>query len=179
MLHPLTVFAESAPADENLLVSLGIDWTMLLIQAAAFLLLVAVLAKYVYPIFLRVLDQRDEAARESANAAEAAKAHAEKAEAEVEKLLTKARKDARDIVATAKDEATATVEMAENRAKVRADKLVADAKEQLDKDVLAARKTLHNDTLELVAQATEQVVGKTVNAKVDESVIKASLTEVR
>lgn len=179
MLNAITQFAQTASTDGDVLASLGIDWKLLVLQAIAFLVLVAVLAKFVYPIFLRILDERDEAARESAEAAEAAKNQAEKAQSEVDKLLTAARKDARDIVATAKDEASATVEAAEKRAAAKSEKLIADAREQLDKDIVAARKILHNDTIELVAQATEQVVGKTISQSVDEKVITQSLKEVK
>ncbi len=82
-------------------------------------------------------------------------------------------------MATAKEEANATVEAADAKAKVRAEHIVAEAHEQLQKDVVAARKALHNDTLELVALATEKIVGKTVNAKVDKEVIAASVKEMK
>lgn len=179
MLNAITQFSQTASTDGDVLSSLGIDWTLIIVQTVAFLLLAAILAKFVYPTFLRILDKRDEAAQASAKAAEAAKEHAEKAETEVEKLLAAARKDAREIVTTAKDEANATIEAAEDRAKSKADQLVASAHEQLNKDVLAARETLRNDTIELVALATEQVVGKTISTSVDESVIKQSIKEAK
>ncbi len=43
----------------------------------------------------------------------------------------------------------------------------------------AAKKALHNETVELVARATEKVVGKTVDAKLDNAVIEESLKESR
>ena len=44
--------------------------------------------------------------------------------------------------------------------------------------MIAAKKALHNETIELVAQATEKVVGKTVNAGVDKQLITQSIKEV-
>jgi len=44
---------------------------------------------------------------------------------------------------------------------------------------LSAKKALQNETLNLVAQATEKVVGETVTAKVDEKVVAAALKEAK
>ena len=74
-------------------------------------------------------------------------------------------------MSTAKEEATAAIETAEAKSKIRAEHIVGEAHDQLEKDVTAAKKALQKETLELVALATEKVIGKTVNASVDKAVI--------
>lgn len=53
--------------------SLGIDWTLLLMQTIAFLVLLAILRKWVYPPLLAMLDKRDKLLRDSTEAAVSAK----------------------------------------------------------------------------------------------------------
>jgi F-type H+-transporting ATPase subunit b len=176
-MNILTQFASTEPAQADIFTTLGIDWKTLILQIVAFVILVWLLGKFVYPWLMKQVDERQAAIEESVKAAEAAEQKAESAQEEIAKLLTEARKEARDIVATAKDEAVAAVEASESKAKARADKIVADAHEQIEKDVIAARKALHNDTIDLVALATEKVLGKTVNEKLDSKVITAAVKE--
>lgn len=178
MTNPLYNFAATEhSASGDVFTSLGINGQMLLFQAIAFLVLVFVLSKWVFPILMKAVDDRQEAIEAGQKAAEAAEKKAEEAQDEVAKLLKEARSEAKDIVATAKDEASAMIADSEQKAQSRADKIVRDAHDQLEKDVIAARKALHNDTIELVALATEKVVGKTVSKDVDKKIIAASVKE--
>ncbi len=172
-MDSLTQFA----ATGNIFTTLGIDWRLLILQIIAFLILVWALGKWVYPWLMKSVDERRDAIEAGAKAAEAAEKKAAEAQEEIKKLLAEARSEAKDIVATAKDEAAAQVADAEAKAKSRADKIVKDAHDQLEKDVVAARKALRNDTIELVALATEKVVGKTVSKDVDKKIIAASIKE--
>lgn len=168
-------FATEAKGD--IFSSLGIDWKMLILQGIAFLILLVLLSKYVFPPLMKVVDDRQEALEASTNAAKEAEEKAAEAQEEVKNLLKEAREEAKDIVTTAKDEATAMIASSEEKAKSRSEKIVKDAHEQLEKDVIAARKALHNDTIDLVAMATEKVVGKTVNGDVDKKVIAEAVKE--
>lgn len=171
----LTQFAATEPASGGLLGALGIDVGMLIFQAIAFIILVLVMGKWVYPIFMKVVDERQAKIEASTKAAEQAQQQATEAKDAVSDLMAEARKEANEIVSTAKREATAAVEAAEAKSKSRAEQIVADAHDQIGKDITAARKVLHNETLSLVALATETVVGKTMTAKVDDAVITAAI----
>lgn len=173
-------FAEAAHAPEvqgSVFDALGINWQMLLFQVVGFTVLVWVMAKFIYPIFMRVVDERQAKIEESVKAADEAKQMADKAEAEVQKVLKQARLEARDIVSTAKEEATNAIAAAEDKAKQRAEKIVAAGHDQIKKDVQAAQKTLHNETLELVAQATEAIAKVKLTDAKDTSLIKDALKE--
>lgn len=163
------------PASGDVFAALGIDWMMLIFQTIAFVILVWLLGKFVYPILMKTVDARQAEIEASSKAAAEAEKQAIAAKESVEKLMKQARREASDIVLTAKEEAAAAIEAAEVKSKVRAQRIVADAHAQIDKDIVAAKKALHNETLELVALATEKVVGKTVTAKVDEAVISAAV----
>ena len=167
--------AESAGGD--IFTSLGINGQMLLFQAVAFIILVFLLGKFVFPVLIRAVDERQEKIDAGQKAAAAAEEKAADAQEKVAELLKEARLEAKDIVTTAKDEANAMIADSEKKAKVRADKIVTDAHDQLEKDVIAARKALHNDTIELVALATEKVVSKSFSEGVDKKVIANAVKE--
>ena len=174
----ITQFAATEEAASgDILTTLGIHWELLVFQIIAFLILVWALGKFVYPWLMKSVDERQEAIEASVKAAAAAEEKAAEAQDEIGKLLKEARAEAKEIVATAKDEAAAMVAGSEDKAKKRAEKIVADAHDQLEKDIIAARKALHNDTIELVALATEKVVGKTVNDSVDKKIIAEAVKE--
>ncbi len=179
MVSTLTTFASTDAASGGIFTALGIDWKTLILQIVAFLILVWLLGKFVYPWLMKSVDERQDAIEAGAKAAEAAQKKAAKAEADVAKLLSEARAEAGDIVSTAKKEAAAAVEAAESKAKLHADAIVSSAHEQIEKDVLAAKKTLRDETIDLVAEATEKVIGHVVTAKVDEKLITEAVKEAR
>lgn len=180
MEYYVTQFAETGTSSEGgIFGALGIDITMLVLQAIAFLILVWLLSKFVYPVLIKAVDDRQAKIEESTKAADTAKEMAEDAQQEVTKLLAIARKEAKDIVATAKDEATASIEASDSKAVARAQKIVENAHNQIEKDVIAAKKALHNETIDLVALATEKVLQQKVDNKVDQSLVASAVKEVQ
>lgn len=175
----LTNLASAEATNSGIFEVLGIDWTLLAIQTLAFLVLLWFLAKFVYPPLTRSLEKRDADIEAGVKAAAEAEKKAADTKAEIAKLLKKARQEASEIVTTAKEEATASVEAADAKSKARAERIVADAHVQIEKDIVAAKKALHNETLNLVALATEKVVGKAVSDKVDDTVIAAAIKEAK
>lgn len=179
-LTNLYTFATTESAKSGgLLESLGVDIPTLIFQIVAFLLLVFVLGKWVYPVFMGIVDKRQAEIEASTKAADEAKQKAAEAEAKADELLREARAEAGEIISIAKNEASAAVSAAEKKAQARAETIVQSAEDDIKKQVADARKTLHNETLDLVAEATERVLGKTVTAKVDDAVITQALKEAK
>lgn len=174
----LTQFAAAEPTGD-LFGALGIDVGMLVFQAIAFIILVLVMGKWVYPIFVRIVDERQEKIEASTKAADAAQQQAAEAKDAVAELMANARKEANEIVSSAKREAIAAVEAAETKSKSRAEQIIADAHDQIGKEVTAAKKALHNETLSLVTLATEKVIGETMSKKIDEAVVAAAVKGVK
>lgn len=168
-----TTHTESA----GLFAALGIDWQLLALQGAAFLILVFLLGKFVYPKLITAIDAREKAISESVAAAHKAEAKAEEAQKEVKDLLAEARKEAGDIVATAKKEAVAGIEAAELKAKKRAEHIAVEAEAQMAQEVGKARVALRKETAELVALATEKIVREKVDTAQDSKLIETVLKE--
>lgn len=170
---------QSDAGGSGLLESLGINWGTLAFQALAFLLLVWVLGKWVYPIFMGIVDKRQADIADSTKAADKARALAAQADTETSKLLQQARAEAGEIVASAREEAAAGVAAAEAKAKARAEAIIASAQAQTEKDRAAAQKELYNEAADLVALATEKVLGSAITEPVDAAVITSALQEAQ
>jgi F-type H+-transporting ATPase subunit b len=172
-------FAETAETKSDIFTALGIDWRLLILQIVAFVILVWLLGKFVYPLLMRSVDQRQADIEAAAKAAKEAQANANETQEETARLLEDARKQAADIVATAKLEATELTNSTTEKARATAEKIVADAHDQLQKDIDAAKRELHDETLQLVALTTEKVVGKVNTKKTDEALIAELLKEAK
>lgn len=166
--------AESSP---GLFQALGLDVRLFVTQGIAFLILVGVLGKFVYPLLVKAIDDRRAAIEAGLQEAKESQEALEKAEAQVADMLADARKEADDILARTHQEAAAQVADAEAKAKARAEQIVADARQQLAVDVAKARDTLKTDTIELVALATERIIGEKLDANKDAELIKKALAE--
>lgn len=165
--------------DADLFAALGIDWRLLIIQIVAFVILVALLKKFVYPPFIRSIDARQKSIEDAHKAGVEAQKQANQSKLEIEELLSVARKEAADIVSTAKDEATDILENSEKKARNTAERIVADAQAEIEREVESAKKELHNQTLDLVALATEKVIGKVHASKADSALIADTLKEIK
>jgi F-type H+-transporting ATPase subunit b len=162
---------------QSLFTALGIDVTLLIEQALAFLILVFLLGKFVYPALMKAVDNRREQIEAGMKEAKQAEEALVTAESKVADLLADARKEADDILARTQQEASSLVAEAEDKAKTRAEQIVADARQQLSIDVAKARDALKKDTIELVALATERVIHEKLDDRKDAELVKKALAE--
>lgn len=175
----LSTFASADESQGDIFTALGIDWRLLILQIVAFLILVWLLGKYVYPWLMKSVDERQKNIEEAAKLAKKAHDSALETQAETAELLAEARKEAAKIVETAKLEAAEMLSASEVRARSTADSIVADAHARIEKDISKARRQLHDETLELISMATEKVVRGTHDKKADEKLIAEILKEAR
>ena len=173
----INYFAESSSASGNVFIALGIDWRLLILQIIAFLILVWLLAKFVYPWLLKQVDERQAAIEAAAKAAVKAQESAAETEEEVAKLLAKARTEAADILSNATLEATQLLSASEEKARLTAEKIAVEAQANIEKSVETAKRELHDETLDLIALATEKVIRKKLDKKADTDLIKVALKE--
>lgn len=178
MIQNLTYFAATEAhggGSDSLFTALGINWQMLIFQMLAFIVLVWLLGKFVFPVLIKAVDDRQAKIEESVKAAVEAEKKAVAAESAVEDALKQARVEAADIVATAKSEAVQMVEKAEKSAKTKSERIVAEAHEDIQKEVANAKKSLEKDTLRLVKEAASLATAGVADAKFDTALVKKSV----
>lgn len=180
-MNSMLIFAatEAAVEDGGLFGSLGIDVRLLVVQAVAFLVLLWVLTKFVYPVLAATLEKREATIREGIEAAQKAEQKATETNADIEALLSTARKQAKAVVAAAKDEAASIAEAASADAAKQTERMLKKASDEIDKEIDTARKALRDETVDLVALATEKVVGNVMTDTIDKKVIASALKDTK
>lgn len=178
-MHNLIVASAEAAKETSpgLFEALGLDVRLLVEQTIAFLILVAILAKFVYPALIKTIEQRREQIEAGQKEAKQAEEALIAAEEKVADMLADARREADEIIARSHTEASAMVSDAEEKAKARAEQVVADARNQLEADVRKAREVLKSEAITLVAAATEKIVGEKLDEKKDANLIKGALSQ--
>lgn len=164
------------PVENSLLETLGINWSLLIIQIISFAILVLILAKFVYPPIVAMLDRYDKKIKDSVKATEEAQKNAKEMENETAALLEKSRTEAAEIVEAAKEESADIIIKAEEDAQARAEAILANARDDLNRDIEHAREDLRSEMVELVAIATEKVINTKIDSE-DQKIIKATLEE--
>jgi F-type H+-transporting ATPase subunit b len=157
--------------------ALGIDPLAILAQGATFLLFLFLIKKFALGKIVKTLEDRREAIEGSLDKAEELTKQNEEAEKRVNSLLSDARKESEDIINKSHEEAGSIIATAEDKAGEKAEKIIADGKAQIEQQVAKAQEQLKKETLSLVAQATEVVLGESVDAKKSEALIKKALKE--
>jgi len=171
-------YATSSNGIAGLFTALGIDWRSLILDAAAFLITMAILAKYVYPILVKALDAKQGELEAATRLEKQAKEELEAAQGEISKIVAEARKSADEIIANARTEADELTKASNAKAGEQAERIIAEAHEQLSRDVRLAREALKSDTIRLVAKATETLLNEKLNATSDAKLITKSLEQV-
>jgi F-type H+-transporting ATPase subunit b len=158
MLGFLTILAAvEEAASEDIFTSLGIDFKILGLQVLAFVILVIILAKFIYPQINAMLERRDKVISDAIKSAQESEEKAAKLEVESAKELRKARDEANEIIEMARKESADMTTTAEFDAKKRAENIVREAQIDIAKEIETARVQLREETLDLVAEATEKI----------------------
>jgi len=168
----LTQFAATEPGG---LGALGLNVQSFLFQLITFVLVLLLLRKFVYGRLVDTLEARRQAVETSLDQAKQTALELETARHKVHDLIKEARVEADDIVATSHKEAAAVIDAAHEKAAKQTAALIADAHTQLQGEVQKARTALKRDTVELVALATERIVGEKVDARKDAALIERAL----
>lgn len=163
----------------ELLANLGIDWRLLIAQLINFVVLLAVLYKFLYKPVLKLLHERTTRIEEGLKNAQEVERKLNEASAQYDKKVLEARGEAQKIVEAARLDAE----------KVRAE-LAADAHKEAEKIMASGRahlaaekeKIMHeaeHELSDLVAEATEHVLGDVVTPEIDKALIDSAVRKVR
>ena len=148
-----------------------------LVAIVQFLLLFYLLQRFLWGPVTKALDARAQRIREGLDNAEAAKRERTQMQAEVERLLGDARREAAAIAERTTQAAEAAAAEIRAQAKVEGDRLRERAKtdaEQLHQQALAQ---LRAEVASMAVLAASRILGKEVDAKTHQALIERSLDE--
>jgi F-type H+-transporting ATPase subunit b len=134
-------------------------------QAITFFIFIIVSVKWVWPMVLTKIEERQKLIADGL--AEAEKGHSSLAEAQkqTELIVRQARERAQEIVAAAEKAAHLRIEESKSQAKVEGDRLIAAANAQLQQEVQSARQQLREQVAALAVSGAEKILRREVNAQ--------------
>ena len=145
----------------ELLAAFGINWKLLLVQAANFGLVLLIMWRYLYQPILRVIDERQKKIAEGVQTALAAKQKLEDASARSHEIVGKADREAEMIVAAARARSAETQAELLKEAEAKAQGIVKDAIARAEE----TKRQVFLGTTRDIAQAAMLAAEKILNQK--------------
>ena len=154
-----------------------IDGT-LIVELVAFLLMLAVLARYVYPVIVQFAEARQRAVAEQLRHADESRAQAEAQLKEAQEKLDDARRSAQSVLDAAGKSAEQLRQELRAKADEEARRTIENARKQIEAERDQAIRSVRTEVADLVVTATEKVIGETLDDQKHRRLIERSIQEV-
>jgi F-type H+-transporting ATPase subunit b len=149
-----------------------------IVELITFLIMLAILARYVYPEIVKLAEARQLAIAQQLKEAEQARAEAEQRLTEAASKLEDARKTAQSVI----DAATKSGEQLRQELKQKAEdeskRTIEAAKKEIEAERERAVQSVRNEVASLVVAATEKVIGETLDDAKHKELIDRAIAEV-
>ena len=148
----------------------GINGT-LIVQFVTFVILVALLYKYMYGPLRKVMDDRRAKIADGLAAAERGKEEMALAQKRATELLREAKDKAAEIIANAERRGVELREEAQGKAREEADRIIASARAEIDVETNRAREVLRGQVVELVVNGTQRILHREIDDQTHRDII--------
>jgi F-type H+-transporting ATPase subunit b len=150
----------------------------LVAELIAFVIMVAILARYAYPPIMRAADARQKQIEDGVRAAQEAERRLKEVQKDVEQTLAEARAQARETLNRAHQEAAAEAEELRDRGRKDAEAQVEKARGDIQAEKDRAVQELRAQVSALVVDAAGKVLGAAIDEKSHARLIEESLRQV-
>ena len=154
-----------------------IDGTVI-VELIAFLLMLALLARYVYPRIITLAEARQRAIGQQLKEAEKAHADAEARLKEAQAKLDEARKTAQGVIDAAGKSAEQLRQEMRQKAEEEAKRIAESARKEIEAERDRAIQSVRGEVANLVVNATEKVIGETLDLNKHKQLIDRAIAEV-
>jgi F-type H+-transporting ATPase subunit b len=148
------------------------------IELIAFLLMLAILARYVYPRIIEAAEARQRAVTAELEAAEKARQEAQRELEEARKRLDEARAQAQEVISGAGRSADQLRAAEKQKSQEEAARQLERARQEIEAERRKAIDSVRSEVANLVVEATERVVGETLDAAKHRRLIEQAIQEV-
>ena len=159
--------------------ALGINIYALVAQLVAFLILLAVLQRFAFPVLTKTLDERQNRIREGMQNAESARQQLKEAEARVAELLDQARADSQKVIATATQAAERLKADIEQQAQQRGREIEQQAMKRIEQQIAQAKAELRAHVADLSIAAAERVIGQSLDTTTNRRLVDEFVSQSR
>lgn len=141
-----------------------IDFHDLIWAVVNFIVLLAILYKFLYGPLLRMMEKRQKEIKQNIDRAEEMQLEAEASRNQLQEALNKARKEAQDIINNATKVGEETKTQIISEAKEAAAKLSAKVQEEIQQEKEQALADIRKEVADLAVLAAGKIISKTINA---------------
>ena len=134
-------------------------------QAVSFFLFIYVSVKWVWPMVLRKIEERQKVIAEGLAEAERGRSSLADAQKQSDAVLKEARERAHELVASAEKAASLRIEESKAQAKSEGERLVAAAKAQIEQEVQSAKQQLREQVARLAVAGAEKILQREVDPR--------------
>ena len=134
-------------------------------QAVTFLLFIIVSVKWVWPMVLKKIEERQKLIADGLAEAERGRSSLADAQKQTDAMLREARTRAQEIMVAAEKAASQRVEESKSQAKTEGERLVAAAKASIEQEVQSAKQQLREQVAALAVSGAEKILRREVDAK--------------
>lgn len=149
-----------------------------IVELITFLIMLAILARWVYPFIVQQAEARQRAIAEQLRQAEEARAEAEKHRAEAQAKLEDARKTAQSVVDAANKSAQQLRQELKDKAEEEARRVADTARKEIEAERDKAIQSVRSEVAGMVVIATEKVIGESLDARQHQRLIDKAIEEV-
>ena len=137
----------------------------LIVQMLVFATLVFAVMKWVWPVILGAMDERERKIAQGLAAAEKGEEALVEARGKADEIVREARERANQIIDHAQHRANDLVEHAKGAANTEGARLIAAAQQQIELDTTHARESLRREVAGIAVGAAAKLLGREIDAK--------------
>ena len=160
---------------DELIKTFHIETNLLLAQIVNFSIVLWVLYKFAYKPILKTLNDRTERIEKGLKDSEEASVKLTEMMEKEKEILTKAKKEAQEIIKKSEGEAKKNAEDILEQAKEQNKKMIDVAKESIEQEKRKILAEAKSEIAGLVMAATEKVIGEKIDANKDKELIEKSI----
>ena len=147
-------------------------------QTAAFFVFVAFCWKFIWPLLIRAMRERQQTIADGLDAAAKAQSDLQQAQARADETLDEARSRARTIVEDARTQAAQMVENAKADAEAERERILAAAQGDVAQEVNRAKETLRRQVAELAVTGAEKILEASVDRRRHDALLNQIAAEL-
>jgi F-type H+-transporting ATPase subunit b len=149
-----------------------------IVELITFLIMLAILARYVYPEIVKLAEARQLAITQQLKEAEQARAEAEQRLQEAASKLDDARKTAQSVIDAATKSGEQLRQELRQKAEEESKRTIEAAKKEIEAERERAVQSVRGEVANLVVAATEKVIGETLDDTKHRQLIERAIAEV-
>ena len=150
----------------------------LIVQMIVFILLIWFTMRFVWPMILGPMNERERRIAQGLAAAEEGEKQLSQAREKADGIIREARERANQIIDHAQHRANDLVEQAKGTASTEGARLVAAAQQQIELDTTRARESLRREVAGIAVGAAAKLLGREIDAKKHADLLEQLASEV-